>query len=68
MYMAFKKNSTKLQQDNANMVFRWKVFFHMFKIPKILKFVDYCVEEFSKTYCGIMSYKVILYCHLQTRT
>lgn len=31
-------------------------FFHMYKIPKTLKFVDYCVEEFSKTYCGIMSY------------
>lgn len=28
--------------------------FYMFKIFKIFKFFDYCVDEFSKIYCGIM--------------
>lgn len=31
-------------------------FFYMFKIFKIFKFVDYCVEEFSQIYGGIMLY------------
>lgn len=44
--MAFKK--TALNYNKTMLI--WYLdgkFFHMFKIPKILKFVDYCVEEFS---------------------
>lgn len=58
--MAFKKtalnyNKTMLiQYLDGKKILTLGQFFHMFKIPKILKLVDYFVEEFSMTYCGIM--------------
>lgn len=58
--MAFKKtalnyNKTMLiQYLEEKKILTLGQFFHMFKISKILKFVDYCVEEYSKTKCGIM--------------